>query len=306
MKEFLDPEYKCGYYIDSSRKKIWKCELDILEQFDNMCQELGLHYFLIGGALLGAVRHGGFIPWDDDVDIGMLREDYDKFLKHAAEWFKYPYFVQNGYNDSGYFGTITRIRDSRTTGVIWRDANKSCNNGIFVEIYPIDNVIEDSFKLKIQYIEHKVLFKLLYLSRYGDSSGNTFSFAVAKKIVNLIGFEKLYKKWSKVCSRYSAQSTTLCDSLTAYWDIGGQRWYLCDVVNTEYVQFEYLQLAIPKNYDRCLKITYGDYMKLPPVSERGLHHNSTVYYDPDTTYEESIKSGKVAEYFTRVREKNKC
>ena len=159
---FLKPEYRCEFYVDEARKKLWKCELDILKKFDALCNEYGLDYFLIGGALLGAVRHQGFIPWDDDVDIGMLRDDYEVFLEHAPAWFDAPYFVQNGYNDSGYFGTIARIRDSRTTGVIWRDAKKDCNNGIFVEIYPIDTVTDNPNKLRLQHIEHKILFKLLY------------------------------------------------------------------------------------------------------------------------------------------------
>lgn len=295
---FLKPEYRCEFYVDEARKKLWKCELDILKKFDALCNEYGLDYFLIGGALLGAVRHQGFIPWDDDVDIGMLRDDYEVFLEHAPAWFDAPYFVQNGYNDSGYFGTIARIRDSRTTGVIWRDAKKDCNNGIFVEIYPIDTVTDNPNKLRLQHIEHKILFKLLYQYQYGDK--NNLMGRLSKAIVGHVGFETLYKKWSTVCARYRKEKATFCDSLTAYWDIGGQRWYLEDVKDTIYVPFEYIRLRIPRNYDRCLKITYGEYMQLPPVEERGQHHNRTVYYNPDIPYTEAIRSGIVDSYFDRV------
>lgn len=303
MDNFLVPEVRSGYSVTLERKKLWKCELDILERLDEMCQALGIHYFLIGGALLGAVRHGGFIPWDDDVDLGMLRTDYEVFLEHADEWFTAPYFVQNGYNDPEYFGTITRIRDSRTTGTIWRDAKKNCNNGIFVEVYPIDNVVENKRKLRLQHFQHKVLFKILYQYQYGQFTGNKALSVLSKSVIRLWGYQNVYKAWSRVCSRYSKEKTAFCDSLTAYWDIGGQKWYLEDVLDTEKKQFEYLMLNIPRNYDRCLKITYGDYMKLPPEEERGMHHNKTVYYNPDIPYMDAIKSGLVDEYFTKVRGK---
>lgn len=296
---FLKPEYRCGFLVDESRKKLWKCELNILEKFDALCKHYGLNYFLIGGALLGAVRHQGFIPWDDDVDIGMLRDDYNIFLEHASEWFIDPYFVQNGYNDPGYFGSITRIRDSRTTGVIWRDANKTCNNGIFVEVYPIDTVTENSFKLCLQHIEHKIMFKILYQYQYGNK--NNVIGKLSEAVVNRIGFEALYKKWSRVCSKYDSENAKFCDSLTAYWDIGGQRWYLEDVKDTVYVPFEYISLRIPRNYDRCLRITYGEYMQLPPIDQRGKHHNKTVYYNPDIPYTEAISNGMVDSYFSEVR-----
>lgn len=301
MNNFFEPEIRSGYKVTAKRKKLWKCELDMLQKFDEMCQALGLRYFLIGGALLGAVRHGGFIPWDDDVDLGMLREDYEIFLAHAKDWFSAPYFVQNGYNDPEYFGTITRIRDSRTTGVIWRDAKKRCNNGIFVEVYPIDNVSENLNRLKVQYLEHKILFKILYQYQYGQYTGNKVLSFLAKVVVKTFSYENIYKMWSRVCSRYSSIKTEFCDSLTAYWDIGGQKWYLEDVLDTMKVPFEYLMLSIPRNYDRCLKITYGNYMELPPIEERGMHHNKTVYYDPDLPYDEAIKSGVVEEYFSGVR-----
>lgn len=85
-------------------KNVWNVELDILKKFDSFCKKHGLSYFADSGTLLGAVRHKGFIPWDDDLDFVMFRKDYDKFIKLSKKEFKYPYFIQTGYNDAGYVG----------------------------------------------------------------------------------------------------------------------------------------------------------------------------------------------------------
>lgn len=304
MVDFLDEEVRCDFLVDRNRKLLWKCELDMLKEFDTFCRRYQLSYFLIGGALLGAVRHKGFIPWDDDMDIGMLRKDYDVFIEHASEWFKEPYFVQNGWNDKGYFGRIARIRDSRTTGTIWRDRKKPCNNGAFLEIYPIDNVCEDDIKLKKQHDQARRFERILYHYQYPAEAksvkGKVINI-IAKAYVSLSSFEAIYKKWDGICSRYSSEKTTFCDSLTAYWDVGGQRWYLEDCKDIIELPFEDMMVKVPRNYDRCLRLTYGDYMTLPPVEERGQHHNRIVYYDASKPYKQAIADGDVDRYFETLK-----
>ena len=304
MADFLDEEVRCGFLVDHKRKLLWNCELVMLKEFDAFCTHYQLSYFLIGGALIGAVRHQGFIPWDDDIDIGMLRKDYDIFIEHADEWFKDPYFVQKGWNDQGYFGRIARIRDSRTTGTIWRDRKKPCNNGVFIEIYPLDNVCEEERKLKKQHDKAIMLEKILYHYQYpGEAKGlkgkvlNIFS----KAYVSLSSFEKVYKKWDRLCAKYSDKRTTFCDSLTAYWDAGGQRWYLEDCEDIIELPFEGIMIKAPRNYDRCLRLGYGDYMTLPPVEERGIQHNRVVYYDVSKPYRQAIEDGDVDAYFDKMK-----
>lgn len=101
-KSFFDEEQICDFFVDKKRKKIWAIELDLLIQFDKICKKHGLIYFLIGGTLLGAVRHHGFIPWDDDLDVAMPRKDYDLLMQLKDE-FSEPYFLQTPYTDEGYY-----------------------------------------------------------------------------------------------------------------------------------------------------------------------------------------------------------
>ena len=110
-EKYLQPETRNGFYVDTTRKKVWLIALDLLHQFDSICQKYSLRYYLMFGSLLGAVRHNGFIPWDDDVDVAMPREDYEKIMKLKNE-FKHPYFLQNPYSDNGYYQSFMKLRNS--------------------------------------------------------------------------------------------------------------------------------------------------------------------------------------------------
>ena len=92
---FLEPETRCGHYIDAKMKSVWKAQLDIAEEFMRICKAHNLKYFAIGGTLLGAVRHGGYIPWDDDFDFAMMRDQYDLFCEYAKKELHHPYVLQN-------------------------------------------------------------------------------------------------------------------------------------------------------------------------------------------------------------------
>ena len=110
---FFKEESQNGFLISKTRKELWAIELDLLWQFRKICEKYKLTYWLDGGTLLGAVRHGGFIPWDDDIDITMPRKDYDKFVQYASKELKYPYFLQNDWTDSTFYCWSTRILEGR-------------------------------------------------------------------------------------------------------------------------------------------------------------------------------------------------
>lgn len=101
--DFYNKERICGHVVTEKMKRIWAVQLDLLREFKQICEENGLRYFLWSGTLLGAVRHQGFIPWDDDIDVAMPREDYDRFRSLGRQGLKKPYELQTNENDSGIF-----------------------------------------------------------------------------------------------------------------------------------------------------------------------------------------------------------
>lgn len=294
--DFCKPEYRDNYYINEGKKALWYIELELFREFDSICKRNQIDYFLIGGALLGAVRHKGFIPWDDDIDIGMLRKDYDKFLKMAVHEFRKPYFVQTGINDPDYFDCIIRIRDSNTTGIIRKDKNRACNNGVFIEIFPFDDVNPNRILLKLQRFMSKYYRNILHYNIYPASKCDLLRRMIefySKVYMKLHRLERVFSRYQYWSSRYSNEKCEYVDQLaTIYYDVGVSRYKKEDLIRTISVDFEYLKANIPIGYDNVLRHQFGDYMKLPPEENRGKHHNNIVFYNPFLPYSEYCKTGK--------------
>ena len=157
---FFSEEDRLGFHIDRQRKELWAIELDMLYELDRICKKLGISYFLEAGTLLGAARDGHFIPWDDDIDVSMLREDYDRFLRDAPKEFSYPYFLQTGYTDEGYYRGHSQLRRSDTCAILpWELGTVSFNQGIFLDIFVLDELfperIEGQFQKKADLLRKK-------------------------------------------------------------------------------------------------------------------------------------------------------
>ena len=135
--DFLKEETRCEFFCDTRRKKIWLVLLDLAMEFDRFCREHGLTWFLVGGSMLGAARHRGFIPWDDDIDAGMPREDYEKLLSLMPE-FAAPYELQAPGKTPGYFFTFARLRNVRTSALNPAFALQGFNMGLYLDIFPLD------------------------------------------------------------------------------------------------------------------------------------------------------------------------
>ena len=115
-ENFFEPEVRSGYQVPSESKKLWAVELDLLNEFKRVCKEYGIRYYAVGGTLIGAARHNGFIPWDDDIDVAMMWDDFKKFMEIAPYEFKYPYFFQSYKTDDMTEVSHARIRNSMSTG----------------------------------------------------------------------------------------------------------------------------------------------------------------------------------------------
>lgn len=286
MDDFLSLERRCEYDISSKRKLLWKYELDMIEWLEDICKKNNLDYFFIGGSELGVIRHQGFIPWDDDIDIGMLREDFDRFLaivKDATE-----YDIQYGLNKSAkYYDKICRIRDCRTTGIVYDQVGIQCNQGVFIEIYPYDFVPENKEQQK-KHAQKVDFIQNVLSSKLGHNNGKKWKLiATAFLLVPVNFFVDLLEKEYR---RYTSTNLVSTVTLPQYYLSGSEVLPYDYVSSTRYEKFEYLQVRVPVEAEKCLEIEYGEYMTLPPVEERGKHHNSLVFYDVKNPY--SIYEGK--------------
>ncbi len=253
--------------------------LSILKEVHRVCEENGIHYFLSDGTLIGAVRHNGFIPWDDDIDIGMLREDYEKFCLHAHEILPENLVIQNEYTDPGYGQCFSKVI---LQGTKWVEnvAKKTSRKyfGLYIDIFPYDKITVDKKKQKKQgklfklikfLIFTKLGYKISYKSHFRQFVYNT-CYGIAKIITMFVPAKVLFKQRNKIIFKY--KDLTEDYIITKF---GGS--YLKNInplesfKNLELHQFEDTQFYIPCAYDSILRNLYGDYMKIPDASEIQTH-----------------------------------
>ena len=289
---FFEEEKKCDYLISTEQKKIWAIELDLLNELLRVCDKHGLKVFAWGGTLIGAVRHDGFIPWDDDVDVCMSREDYEKLGKVAEEEFKHPYFYQTAYTDKEFFIGYSRLRNSETTGVVYCNKSENYNNGIYIDIIVMDDYIEDEKKLDYQLFKIRVA-QFLCLSFTSDSKDWKGFKKIASKIVHFclkpfIKYENLIKQYEQQLQLYKNKSDKVSQMfapkkiITKQWGLKKQ------FEEIQLHKFENLNIPIPKDYDNILKHFYGNYMEFPPIEKRGVWHEGVIFFNPDIPYKEYI------------------
>lgn len=145
VKDVYRDEIRSGFLVTAHRKRIWDIELNMLAELERICEKYHLRYFAAWGTLLGAVRHGGFVPWDDDMDLVMMRPDYERLKEVAAQELAEPYFFQTAYTDGALFG-IARLRNSATMAML-PDINYF-NQGIFIDIHPLDAVHDGGTRME--------------------------------------------------------------------------------------------------------------------------------------------------------------
>ncbi|SHI53489.1 LicD family protein [Lutispora thermophila] len=255
---------------DSILRQLQIKELEILLEIDKICKKNNLTYYLIGGSALGAIRHNGFIPWDDDIDIGLPRKDYEAFLNICKTELDSNYFLQTWKTDKNYINEYAKVRLNNTAFVEEGVEERDMHHGIFVDVYPIDG----TYKNKIMRYMHKLLYNIL--CRISGCKINTYSTnklkGFIKKIVSFIfPFKFIHITIDWVISRVPVSEAQLIGNIL------GRAGYDKELMPKEYFgipiehEFEGYMLPIPNNWDKYLTRLYGDYMQIPPLEKRESH-----------------------------------
>ena len=291
---FLQEEVRCDYTVSTEMKKVWAVELDLLVVLLDVCKKHGIKIFASGGTLLGAVRHSGFIPWDDDIDMMMFREDYEKLCKVADEEFRYPYFFQTEYTDPGSLRGHAQLRNSETTAILKNEEGiVKFNQGIFIDIFPLDVVIDDEEKFEKQYHNARRYKKLAKLfsklsTRYVPTKNNHTK-RVFKHMLYLMtqGIicrfkleERSYHKFEQECQKYNDVLTERVSTLSFQFANRQHFKYRKDFENIINLPFEFIEIPVGEDYDHALQQRYGEYKTIV----KGASCHGAVIFDTESSY----------------------
>ena len=259
--------------------ELQKKQLELLGELDRVCRQLDVSYCLAYGTAIGAVRHHGFIPWDDDIDVYMDVEDLEK-LQHNAHLFGDGFFLQHPKTDPEYGLIITRLRNSNTTLIEETEINRDINHGIFVDIYPLFNVPKNKFKADL-FNMYAMVYRLMLYGVAPKNHGGMIK-NVSQVLLKAIP-RKLSSHFMKICYKTIREEKETGLISTYIWGEHNKSVPRDYIFPTQKAMFENMEVPIANDYDRYLTAIYGDYMELPPVEKRAFHHNY-VCVDVDLPY----------------------
>lgn len=273
-------------------REVQKIECDILGQLLKVCQKHNLRVWAHAGTLLGAIRHRGFIPWDDDIDVVMLREDYDKLLEIGPREFKEPYFFQSAYTDKDYIFPHAQIRRSDTTAIMPITFRQKFNQGIFVDIFVLDAANEDMNALDKQYKKTRLMQTLMYW-RYYWYTAKKWYVRCAAYLYHIIALCFNHRKWYKKIENVARQNQTLPHKHVASimfntLNVSEKLFPLTDFKETLYIPYEDIEIPIPNGYHNILCRLFGDDYMTP--KHIPTMHGNDIIFDTKMPYTEYIRT----------------
>lgn len=259
-------------------KQLQKIEVENMKKIIEICEENNLRYFLIGGSLIGVIRHQGFIPWDDDVDIGLPRPDYNKFVKIAKKYLPEYMDIKTMTSEPNYKCYYTRVINNRKK-IYWEHGQYTAVIGIWTDVFPFDGLPNNKIQRKLHVFNaflHKALYKFTQIDYVSTNKKRPFyekvliKFAMLTHIGKLLSPEKTLLKLDHVLQKYDYDKSEYVwnfaggygtREIVPKWQLSGER----------EGTFENLTVNIPEKSEEYLTSIYGDYMELPPVEKRQSH-----------------------------------
>lgn len=264
---------------EDQRIKIQHKELDILIEFDRLCKKNNIKYTLCGGTLIGAIRHKGFIPWDDDIDVYVLRNDFDKIRANFPRELGSQFFYQSNETDPDYFYPFDKIRLNNTLFKSPFLAKRNINHGLFIDIFPVDAIPDSYFSRWFQFYIHRLLLTTL-LTKFVDPrswKGKKRLMATLLRLISMpFKITTIYKLEEKVATIYKKEIGSTKDVCNfnipiSYGKKGiyPSEWFK----NYQYTKFENTEFLTIKEYNKLLEKVYGNYMQLPPENKQTTEHD---------------------------------
>lgn len=271
--------------MENNKRNLQLKILEMVKYLDDFCRKNGIEYYIIYGSCLGAVRHKGFIPWDDDFDIGMTLENYTKFINLCkTDLDKKRYFLQTLETEPNYYLSFAKLRDIRTTLIENGNKDIDITYGVYVDIFPIVGVPNSKLKRKILEIN-----RAFALSSNINVINTKFLYYIFKIILKIFGKKKILKYCTKQSIKYSCAKY---ENWCSIFD--GDGFEINSTTKTimgkpTYVPFEDISLPIPEKYDEYLRHIYGNYMHIPTSNEIKAKEHTAYVLDLNHSYKEYLE-----------------
>ncbi len=263
--------------FDKDLPEIQTMEVEIMKKIHDICEKHNISYFLLAGTLLGAVRHGGFIPWDEDLDIGMFRTDYNKFLKVVQQELPDDYKLIDGSIDGRYsriygkvFALGTKYYESEWDSFVE-------NSGLWIDIFPIDKIAANDITEAVEIAKKRnnIISNVSILRRYREHIDVDKMSAVTKtvcKCLSLISYKALYRIVHKGLSRDEKKDAKFCTNYGSGYGVVKQTMPIDYYLPVKKIKFADEEFLCPNKTEEVLKQIYKNYMELPPVEQRVMRH----------------------------------
>lgn len=293
-EEFWEESFYCDYRVTKQMKRVWAIELDLYREFARVCEKNGLRYFVDGGTALGTVRHGGFIPWDDDLDVCMPRASYEK-LKQMTKEFKFPYFLQNSYTDPEYAYSFMRLRNQNTTVVVKPFHYCKFSQGIYIDIFPLDKVTKEDYLPRRRKMYELIMRNSAYM-RYCSPEKTHRDMELILQYQNEFTIPWVMFEDIENLATQDENLETEYISLLVSTQYNAERKIWPKRIFDGYIEkdFESIKVRVPVGYDEWLRIYFVNYMEYPPIEQRGVWHDIDFY--PDIPYRKYYREKYGIEY----------